>query len=130
MASTVSPVVRGRELFELHCAPCHGPAGRGQYIGETIKSPHIAGRSLSTITKQVRTGHGQMPTFGEAVISNEELGDLAAFVNGTLASPPPRPNLPPLGPSEVSPFVLGLIAWGALGAFCIVLATLFGPGRN
>lgn len=71
-----------------------------------------------------------MPTFGEAVISDADLADLAQFVHGTLASPPPRPNVPPLGLSEASPFLVGLIAWGALGALSIVIAALFGPGKN
>lgn len=125
-----SSSVRGRELFELHCAPCHGPSGKGQYIGEGLTSPAIAGRSLSVITEQVRTGRGQMPTFGQAVISDSQLADLAGFVHGTLERPPPRPNVPPIGLSEASPFLVGLIAWGALGALCIVLAAFFGPEKN
>lgn len=128
--TAASSSVRGREVFELHCAPCHGPSGKGQYVGEGHRSPEIAGRPLSVITKQVRTGRGQMPTFGEAVISDADLADLAQFVHGTLASPPPRPNVPPLGLSEASPFLVGLIAWGALGALSIVIAALFGPGKN
>lgn len=126
----MSPSVRGRELFELHCAPCHGPSGKGQYIGARVISPDIVGRSISAITEQVRTGRGQMPTFGDAVISDADLADIAHFVHVDLALPPPRPNVPPMGLSEASPFLIGLIAWGALAGFCAVLATLFGPEKN
>lgn len=125
-----SSSVRGRETFELYCAPCHGSRGEGQYIGEGFTSPKIAGVSMADIEAQVRTGRGQMPTFGQAVITDAELTDLAAYVHGALANPPPRPNLPPMGLSEASPFLVGLVAWGALAALCVVLANLFGPEKN
>lgn len=110
--------------------PCHGPTGEGQYVGEGVRSPSIAGRPLTVIEEQVRTGRGQMPTFGAAVIPDSELADLAAYVHGTLASPPPRPNVPRMGLDEASPFLVGLIAWGALVGLCMVLAALFGPEKN
>lgn len=71
-----------------------------------------------------------MPSFGEAVISDSELTDLADFVHATLAQPPPRPNVPPMGLKEASPFLIGLIAWGALFGLCVFVALLFGPGKN
>lgn len=125
-----SALVRGRETFELHCTPCHGPTGQGQYVGQGKSSPRIAGRPVPVIERQVRTGHGEMPTFGPAVIPDDRLADLTAYVHGALAHPPPRPNVPPLGLDEASPFLVGLIAWGALAGLCIVLAALFGPEKN
>lgn len=123
-------VVRGRELFELHCTPCHGPTGEGRYVGPHAKSADLRGAKVDVVIDHVRHGHKQMPAFGPAAISDADLGSLVIYVHDTLAHPPAQPNVPPMSLREASPFLVGLVAWGALVALAATLAALFGPGRN
>jgi mono/diheme cytochrome c family protein len=124
----VSPAVRGREIFEVHCAPCHGPSGDGGYLGRSLRAPPIAGAKLADVVQQVRQGPGGTPVFSAAVISDAALPDLALHVHETLSRPPDTPAT--LGPRALDPFLVGIIAWFALAVLVAGLAALFAEART
>lgn len=68
-------VAAGQTVFQQNCNGCHpgGAAGVG---------PELKGRNLpdDRIRTQVRNGRGQMPPFPESKVSEQQLTDLAAYV--------------------------------------------------
>jgi mono/diheme cytochrome c family protein len=122
--------VRGRALFDLHCATCHGPSGEGSYLSPAVRPPAIAGRSPQVVKVQVRRGLGEMPAFSPAILPDADLADLAGYVSYTLAESAVLPEMPRGGRSAPSPVALGMLVWSSLLVFCVGMALLFGPGRN
>lgn len=123
----VSPAVRGREVFEVHCAPCHGPSGEGGYFGRSLRMPPIAGAQVADVVQQVRQAPGGAPVFSAAVISDAALPDLALYVHETLSRPPDTPST--IGPRALDPFLVGIIAWFVLAVLVAGLAALFAEAR-
>lgn len=77
----------GEALYgHFGCFGCHGFQGEGGF------GPPLAGTqlSLAEIQRQVRIPKARMPAFGPALISDEELGHIQAF----LKSLPPSDSLP------------------------------------
>lgn len=50
----------GRDIFQTHCAPCHGPTGKGD--GPLAKGLWPKPRDLSTIIFKYRTVRGSVPS--------------------------------------------------------------------
>lgn len=123
-----SPSVQGRAVFEIHCAPCHGPSGAGGYFGPHIRPPRISGVELAKIAQQVRQGGKEMPAFSAEVLPDASLHDLEVYIHETLARPSDDHGR--LGPRDLDPFSVGLIAWVALVCLASVLAVLFAEGRH
>jgi mono/diheme cytochrome c family protein len=67
-APTVEDIARGREVFRIYCAPCHGPAGHGDGpmagpLGVTVRDLHddaVAELSDGEIYATITQGSGQM----------------------------------------------------------------------
>jgi mono/diheme cytochrome c family protein len=123
-----SPVAHGRVLYETNCAPCHGPSGRGGYLGPHAGPPALAGIETARLVRHVREGGKAMPAFSSVALPDAALHDLAAYVHDTLGTP--AESATHIGPRAVDPFVIGLIVWGALAVLALVLAVLFAEGRN
>jgi hypothetical protein len=121
----VSPAVRGRAIFEVHCASCHGPSGEGIHFGRALGSPPVAGAAIADVVQQVRQG---TPPFSAAVISDEGVQDLAIYVHETLGRPEGVPSL--FGPRALDPFLVGVIAWFALAVLVAGLAALTSEGAH
>ncbi len=77
----------GKAMFDrVGCWQCHGRQGQGGREGPRIASPvPMAWPSLSNF---VRTARRNMPPYTEAVLSNQELADIYAY----LRSIPPAPD--------------------------------------
>src|SRR5262249_7625720 len=76
------PPQRGGILFNRECAGCHGPDGKG-LIAPALANPVFQKAATdSFIAQTIRLGRENtpMPAFGRAGISEEEIGDLLAFV--------------------------------------------------
>lgn len=86
----------GREIYGIYCGECHGAGGGGGLAGDGTPIPRIVGLDAVAIAEAARAGPFAMPPFGEAVISDDELGDLAAFLDEDV-----HPPATPLGFSEV-----------------------------
>jgi len=94
----------GQALFNESCIICHGQDAAG-----TLRGPPLAGRELALdyIVNRVRTSGransavydgltgGVMPFWGANRLSDQEVLDLAAFVNGSEAQPDPMVTPPP-----------------------------------
>lgn len=68
-------VVNGREVFMMHCQPCH-PGGEAG-LGFAINNKPLPG---FLIRFQVRNGLGVMPSFKKEHISGKELDNLVAYL--------------------------------------------------
>ncbi len=86
-ASEVGSAAKGRELFLISCAFCHGQNGEGVLTqGGTQYGPPLAGVGAAAVDFQVGTGRMPMAQPGaqaEAkapVFDDEEIADLAAYV--------------------------------------------------
>ena len=79
-----SPGAQGIQLYLMHCAMCHGPAGDKEYRGAaplTI-SPMDTTAAVMIIRSGVKRGpRGTMPAFGE-LLSEEQISVVAAYVQG------------------------------------------------
>jgi mono/diheme cytochrome c family protein len=83
---TRQSVENGRRLFEIYCAHCHGPTGKGMGIVSTkfipapdLTLPLFKERTDGFIYGQIRTGGPLMPPHGE-VLSAAERWDLVNFL--------------------------------------------------
>lgn len=75
LENTGEKIVMGRKVFMEYCQQCHphGEAG----LGLAINNKPLPG---FMIRFQVRNGLGVMPGFDDSVISDEELGQLVAYL--------------------------------------------------
>ena len=72
--SASASVERGQAVFQANCNGCHPGGASG--VG-----PDIRGKSQEVVKEKVRKGGGSMPPFSSSQISDEQLNDLAAYVN-------------------------------------------------
>src|SRR6185312_11512516 len=126
-AEAGSSIARGRGVFETTCAPCHGASGGGGgYLTGATRPPRIAGEDVDDVVQQVRRGGHEMPAFSSVALPDARLHDVARYVHETLVDE----EATHLGPRDLGPFSMGLIAWAALLVLAIALALLFAEGRN
>lgn len=71
---------RGLELYARNCASCHGATGAGGVAGAGAYTPRINELEPQTIAQAIRIGPFQMPAFDSSQISDDEVGDIAAFL--------------------------------------------------
>lgn len=96
----------GREVYAANCAACHGYTGSGGVAGSGALVPAIAGRNAVVIAEAMRVGPFQMPRFGPRQITDEEVGDVVAYLD-TVAEEEATPllGLVELNPVYASAFV-------------------------
>ena len=113
---------RGREVYAANCAQCHGSTGAGGVAGAGAWTPPVIERDAVSIAEAIRVGPFEMPAFGEEQISDEEVGDVVAFLHfvgeekGT-----------PLGLLELNPVYASGFAF--LFALIILASALWIAGR-
>src|SRR5579871_4465330 len=74
----------GKKIFESYgCYQCHGHAGQGG-AGARIAPRPIA---FAAFSKYVRQPTGEMPPYTAKVVSDQELGDIYAFLQ-SVPQPP------------------------------------------
>ena len=104
-AAAQSTVTKGRALFLVGCASCHGKNGEGIVTKRgTQYGPPLAGVGAAAVDFQVGTGRMPMARPGaqaqkkEVVYTPQEIKELAAFV----ASLGPGPAIPPRSAYDTS----------------------------
>lgn len=112
----------GREVFATHCAACHGYTGDGGVAGAGALTPRIVGLDPVVIAEAIRVGPFQMPAFVEEQVSDEEIGDIAAYLTEIVGE-----ETTPLGLGELNPVFLA--AFVGLLALAMILSCLFIAGR-
>jgi mono/diheme cytochrome c family protein len=73
---------RGASLFAQECAGCHGPDGKG-FIAPALANPVFQKTATDAfISQTIRAGRENtpMPSFGRAGFSDQQIGDLLAFI--------------------------------------------------
>lgn len=79
-APTPEPASRGQQLFvSKGCSACHGAQGEGTDI-----APGLGGHTGEQVKRQVRAPMGLMPAFAPDIISDQELEQIAQYIE-TLA---------------------------------------------
>lgn len=103
-------IAAGGELFRLQCAACHSWAGDGGALVR-FQSPALHSATEVQIAEAVRVGPGQMPAFGDAALTDEQLADVVAYVR-YLENPDDRGGEPLW---HLGPFAEGAVSLLALG---------------
>jgi ubiquinol-cytochrome c reductase cytochrome c subunit len=85
-AALAASAEKGKAAFVSHgCWQCHGFQGQGTLVGAKLAPDPLP---VEAFTAFVRTTNRTMPPYSEAVLSNEELADIHAY----LASIPKGPD--------------------------------------
>jgi mono/diheme cytochrome c family protein len=85
----------GKRVFmRVGCWQCHGTVGQGGTAGPKIAPDPLPYETLAAF---VRTTNRAMPPYREAVLPNDELADIYAYLQSILR-PPPADTLPLLKP--------------------------------
>jgi ubiquinol-cytochrome c reductase cytochrome c subunit len=113
----------GHEIYAVHCAQCHGASGKGGIAGEGVQIPPLVGLDPVTVAAGTRAGPFAMPPFGPGVVSDTEIGHIAAFLDEEVHEP-----TSPLGLAEVSRFEA--VGFAALLAAAIVGACAWAGGAR
>lgn len=116
-------IVHGRALFNENCAHCHGAAGNGASVGYANVAPSLMNATVFQVAEAIRAGPEVMPRFGPDVLSDQDVSDIARYVNylQTQADQPNSIDSGGIALAHVGPVAEGLIAW----IFGIGLLVLF-----
>lgn len=97
----------GGDIYRANCQPCHSASGSGGALSYGRAAPRLAPAEASEVAAAVRAGPGQMPVFGNEVISPDELDDLVSYVE--YLDSPEDPGGVPIG--RTGPIPEGFVAW-------------------
>ena len=90
----------GQRLFTVNgCGACHGLAGQGSAI-----APGLPGHTANQVKRQARAPLGLMPVFPPSKISNEELSQIAHYIESLGGD---HGHVRIAGPGEASPSTIG-----------------------
>lgn len=106
-------VSHGRALFDENCAHCHGAAGNGASVGYDNVAPSLMHATVFQVAEAIRSGPEIMPRFGKDVLSDQDVSDIARYVNylQTKANAPDSIDAGGISLGHVGPVAEGLIAW-------------------
>ena len=98
--------VKGAELFAENCAVCHGAKGEGR-VGATLNKVFVSMNPDVELRQIITNGRSGtlMPTWGQSKggpLSDEEIGDLVAYIKSWGKTYEPPAPVPPV-PAEVIP---------------------------
>jgi ubiquinol-cytochrome c reductase cytochrome c subunit len=85
-------VAHGGTLYRLNCAACHHAVGSGGALLDRAAPPLHAATAVQ-VAEAVRVGPGQMPAFGTAALSDQDVADVTAYVTEVLHDPEDRGGL-------------------------------------
>ncbi|MEA2716336.1 MAG: ubiquinol-cytochrome c reductase cytochrome c subunit [Actinomycetota bacterium] len=72
-------VAEGGSLFRFQCAACHAWAGDGGALLH-VDAPSLHASTPTQIAEAVRLGPGQMPAFGDAALTDEQVASVVTYV--------------------------------------------------
>jgi ubiquinol-cytochrome c reductase cytochrome c subunit len=117
-------ISRGRALYTAECASCHGPSGGGDAIGGGVSAPALTESDPRTVGEAIRIGPGVMPVFSASALSDDEVADIAAYIQLLRNPPTPGGLQPPLVGPVAEGFVAVVVGLGLL----IVIVRWVEPG--
>jgi ubiquinol-cytochrome c reductase cytochrome c subunit len=90
-ASAPGNAQNGKKIFVSYgCYECHGYVGQATLISGAIGPLSI---SVEALIRYLRQPTGEMPPYTAKVVSDEELADIAAYLQ-SLPKPPPVKSTP------------------------------------
>lgn len=72
-------LAEGGDLFRLQCAACHAWAGDGGALLHR-EAPALHSSTPTQIAEVIRVGPGQMPAFGQAALTDDQVASVVAYV--------------------------------------------------
>lgn len=117
-------VAAGGTIFRANCQACHAASGSGGALSYGRAAPSLGDSRPRQVAAAVRVGPGQMPVFGPTEIPDDELADLAAYVD--YLRNPEDPGGLPLG--RIGPVPEGFVAWSV--GVVLLLACVFWIGTR
>ena len=86
-SALAADATRGQEIYvRIGCVSCHGSVGQGAVSGAKLAPDPLP---MEVIRDYIRAPAQDMPPYREAVLSDEEVADIHAY----LESIPPSPNV-------------------------------------
>lgn len=117
----------GRALFAENCAACHGPAGDGASVGSNDVAPSLMSATVFQVGEAIRAGPGIMPQFGRDLLSDEDVDDIARYINVVQTQSAPAENVDAGGATlaHTGPVAEGFVAWlFGIGALLIFVRSI------
>jgi ubiquinol-cytochrome c reductase cytochrome c subunit len=109
----------GGELFRANCAACHSASGAGGALSYGQYAPGLHEATPLQVGAALRSGPGQMPKFGADTFDDQQVDDIARYVQ-YLQHPNDRGGLP-IG--RIGPVPEGFVAWTlGMGALLAAVA--------
>jgi ubiquinol-cytochrome c reductase cytochrome c subunit len=112
----------GNQLFSINCAQCHNDAGAGGALGYGDIVPPLNRASPVDIAEAMRVGPDPMPVFGPDTLSDQQVADVAAYVQ-YLHHPEDRGGL---GLGHLGPIPEGFVGWVVGMGLLLLAARLIG----
>ncbi len=116
VAADARSLDNGRKNFQINCAPCHGPAGRGDGAVTKFGFPGInIGQGSLAATKytdgyifgMIRNGRGLMPTYNR--IEESDRWDIVNYLRALQGRGTAQVVAAPVGrPGETGPLIPGV----------------------
>jgi ubiquinol-cytochrome c reductase cytochrome c subunit len=114
---STTDLAQGFQLFLINCAQCHNDAGAGGALGYGDVVPSLHRATTLQVAEAARIGPSPMPVFGPKTLSDQELADVAAYVQ-YLHHPRDRGGL---GLGHLGPIPEGFVGW-LIGMGLLLLA--------
>ncbi len=92
-AADAGDAAKGKQTYvRVGCFECHGHQGQGGVAGLKLAPDPLPYETLVTF---VRTSSRQMPPYSVQILSDEDLGDIYAFLQ-SIPNPPDPKSIPAL----------------------------------
>ncbi len=117
---TGADLSRGRALFTANCAACHAPTGARDAVGGGVNAPALGQATALDVAEAMRIGPPPMPVFGANSFSQQDVNDIAAYVEYLRNNPSPGG----LAIGEIGPVPEGFVAF-VVGLTIVLLIIRF-----
>lgn len=86
-AESAPSAARGKQTFmRVGCYTCHGTEGQGSGSGTKLAPDPLPAEALAQF---LRNAAGFMPSYGETILPDSEVADIAAYLQTIKPSPSP-----------------------------------------
>ena len=94
-AALAGDAAKGKATFvRVGCFECHGHQGQGGVAGLKLAPDPLP---YDTLVAFVRSSTGPMPPYSAKILSDDELGDIYAYLE-SIPKPPDPKSIPALNP--------------------------------
>ena len=104
-------VQRGAHLFIENCSGCHGTVGQGDSVGSADVAPALGSATVFQVAEAIRAGPSVMPRFGRDVLSDQDVDDIARYVNYMQTAPGDSTNPGGFTLEHIGAVAEGFVAW-------------------